>query len=43
MKKLNNERFVAGAPAEVIERENIKKADAENKISSLEKQIENLK
>jgi valyl-tRNA synthetase len=43
MKKLNNERFVAGAPSDVIERENTKKTDAESKIASLEKQIENLK
>ncbi len=39
MKKLSNERFVAGAPAEVIEKENNKRSDAENKIASLEKQI----
>ncbi len=42
MKKLSNERFVAGAPAEVIERENSKRVDAESKISSLEKQIAEL-
>ena len=39
LKKLSNERFVNSAPAEVVERENIKKTDAENKIASLEKQI----
>ncbi len=42
MKKLSNERFVSSAPAEVVERENIKKTDAENKIASLEKQIAGL-
>ncbi len=42
-KKLSNQRFVEGAPAEVVEREQQKKADAENKIKALEAQIENLK
>lgn len=40
MKKLNNERFVKGAPPAVIEAEQKKKADAESKIAVLE---ENLK
>lgn len=39
-KKLENERFVAGAPAQVLENERKKKTDAESKIKSLE---ENLK
>lgn len=43
MKKLGNERFVNNAPAQVIEKENIKKADAEAKIKALEEQIENLR
>ncbi len=42
MKKLGNERFVNNAPAQVIEKENVKKADAEAKIKALEEQIENL-
>ncbi len=42
MKKLSNERFVNNAPAQVIEKENIKKADAEAKIRALEEQIKNL-
>ena len=43
MKKLGNERFVQNAPAQVLEREQQKKTDAENKIKALEKQIANLK
>ncbi len=43
MKKLDNERFVAGAPAAVIEMENKKKADAEGKIKLLEEKISSLK
>jgi len=43
MKKLGNERFVNNAPAQVIEKENIKKADAEAKIKALEEQIKTLK
>ncbi|MCQ2976063.1 MAG: valine--tRNA ligase [Bacteroidales bacterium] len=42
-KKLSNERFVSGAPAQVVEREKQKKADAEMKIEALEKQIAGLK
>ncbi len=41
-KKLSNERFVAGAPAAVVEREKQKQADAIVKIEALEKQIANL-
>lgn len=40
LKKLNNERFVKGAPPAVIEAEQKKKTDAESKIAVLE---ENLK
>jgi valyl-tRNA synthetase len=36
MKKLSNERFVANAKADVVERERQKAADAESKIASLE-------
>ena len=43
MKKLNNERFVKGAPPQVLDAERKKKLDAESKISSLEKTIEALK
>lgn len=43
MKKLGNEKFVAGAPAQVIEGEQKKKADAEYKIKTLEEQLANLK
>jgi valyl-tRNA synthetase len=43
IKKLGNERFVNNAPAQVVEAENKKKADAETKIAALKKQIENLK
>jgi len=38
-KKLSNERFVNGAPAEVIERERKKKSDAEQKIETLSAQL----
>ncbi len=43
MKKLGNERFVSGAPKEVVEKELIKKADAEAKIRILEERIALLK
>ena len=36
MKKLSNERFVANAKADVVERERQKAADAESKIASLQ-------
>ena len=39
MKKLGNERFVAGAPADVVAKEQAKKADAEAKIKILEERI----
>ncbi|MEQ9229858.1 MAG: class I tRNA ligase family protein, partial [Cyclobacteriaceae bacterium] len=41
-KKLSNERFVAGAPAQVVEMEKKKKADAEAKIKALEEQLASL-
>ncbi len=40
IKKLENERFVNNAPAEVLEREYAKKTDAENKIKALETRIQ---
>jgi valyl-tRNA synthetase len=42
MKKLGNEKFVAGAPAAVIANENKKKADAESKIKTIEEALANL-
>ncbi|MCF8259052.1 MAG: valine--tRNA ligase [Flavobacteriales bacterium] len=38
-KKLSNERFVSGAPAQVLQLEQSKKADAEGKIKALEEQL----
>jgi valyl-tRNA synthetase len=38
-KKLSNERFVNGAPAQVLEKEWQKKADAEAKIKALEQSL----
>lgn len=43
MKKLSNERFVNNAPAQVVDVERKKQADAETKIKALEEQIANLK
>jgi valyl-tRNA synthetase len=43
MKKLTNERFVANAPANVIELERKKQADAESKITALSLRITELK
>lgn len=42
-KKLSNERFVSGAPPEVIEMEKRKQSDAETKIKVLEEKITLLK
>jgi valyl-tRNA synthetase len=42
MKKLDNERFVSNAPANVIELERKKKSDAESKIKSLEERLKEL-
>ncbi|MFM8914117.1 MAG: valine--tRNA ligase [Flammeovirgaceae bacterium] len=41
-KKLENERFVSGAPAQVIDMEKKKKADAEAKIKALEERLASL-
>ena len=43
MKKLENEKFVKNAPPDVLQKELVKKEDAENKIMTLEEQIKNLK
>ena len=43
MKKLNNERFVENAPANVVDLEKKKKEDAEQKIKTLEERINSLK
>ncbi|MDN4164269.1 valine--tRNA ligase [Cytophagales bacterium LB-30] len=42
MKKLSNERFVSGAPAQVLENERKKQADAEAKIKALEESLKAL-
>jgi len=42
-KKLQNERFVSGAPVAVVDLERKKQSDAENKIKVLEEQIANLR
>ena len=42
-KKLSNERFVNGAPPQVLENERRKKADAESKIKALEERLAVLK
>jgi valyl-tRNA synthetase len=42
MKKLDNERFVNNAPANVLDLERKKKSDAESKIKSLEERIREL-
>ncbi|WP_026956761.1 valine--tRNA ligase [Algoriphagus vanfongensis] len=42
IKKLSNERFVAGAPAQVVENEKKKQADAEAKIKALEESLSKL-
>jgi valyl-tRNA synthetase len=41
-KKLENERFVSSAPAQVIDMEKKKKADAEAKIKALEERLKSL-
>jgi valyl-tRNA synthetase len=43
MKKLGNERFVANAPVKVLEIEQKKKLDAEEKIKALEERLKSLK
>ncbi len=42
-KKLSNERFVANAPAQVVELEKKKQADAETKIAALTESIAKLR
>lgn len=42
MKKLSNEKFVNNAPAQVVEAEKKKQADAEAKIKALEEQLTSL-
>ena len=41
-KKLSNEKFVAGAPKQVLENEQNKKKDAEDKIKLLEEKLKSL-
>lgn len=43
MKKLSNEKFVSGAPKQVVENEMNKKADAEAKIKAMEESLRELK
>lgn len=43
LKKLSNEKFVASAPAQVVEKERQKLADTEERIRSLEESLGNLK
>jgi valyl-tRNA synthetase len=41
-KKLSNEKFVAGAPAQVVENERKKQKDAQDKIAILEEKLKTL-
>ena len=43
LKKLSNERFVANAPAQVVELERKKQADAESKIAALKESVKALR
>ncbi len=43
LKKLSNEKFVAGAPEQVVAIERKKQSDAESKIAILQQQLANLK
>ena len=43
MKKLNNDKFVNSAPAQVVEMERKKQSDAESRIQAISQQLENLK
>lgn len=43
MKKLSNEKFMAGAPQQVVQNELNKKADTETTIKALEERIQSLK
>lgn len=42
IKKLSNERFVASAPAEIVDRERQKQRDAESKLKALEESLKKL-
>ena len=42
-KKLSNEKFVANAKPEIVEKERKKKSDAESKIATLKENIAKLK
>ena len=42
-KKLSNERFVANAPAQVVELERKKQADTESKIAAIKETLATLK
>ena len=42
MKKLSNEKFVNGAPEQVVANEKKKQADAESKIKVLEEKLASL-
>ena len=42
MKKLSNEKFVNGAPAQVVANKRKKQADAEAKIAAIEAQLKEL-
>jgi valyl-tRNA synthetase len=42
LKKLQNEKFVAGAPEQVLENERKKEADARQKIAILEEKLAGL-
>jgi valyl-tRNA synthetase len=43
MAKVGNSKFVSNAPADVLEREQKKKADTETKIKAIEEHIKSLK
>lgn len=43
MAKLSNDRFIANAKAEIVERERQKKSDAESKLQSLKEKLKSLK
>ena len=43
MKKLGNERFVSNAPAQVVDIERKKQADAESKIANIKATLASLK
>lgn len=43
IKKLSNEKFVAGAPEQVVAMERKKQADAESKIAILQQRLDELK